>query len=112
MIVIKNGTIAISAMTAMTANAATYFDKEPSAFCAASASACSRQTWAYPVDLRAARGSTSGASRSMCVLRKEHVVPFCSDLVARETCLVLSLVDRFAFDEPAKAPAARRRVSL
>ena len=32
MIVIKNGTIAISVMTAMAANAATYFNKEPSAF--------------------------------------------------------------------------------
>jgi hypothetical protein len=33
MIVIKNGTIAISVMTAIMANAATYFSKEPSAFC-------------------------------------------------------------------------------
>jgi hypothetical protein len=33
MIVIKNGTIAISVMTAMTANAATYFNRKRSAFC-------------------------------------------------------------------------------
>jgi hypothetical protein len=113
-IAITKGTNAISVTTAMMASAAPYLNEEPPAFCVSSIDRGFRLMGSNIalIQLIADRSNTEALSLSMCVFRKEQIVPFRPYLVARETRLMLGLIDRFAIDEPAKTPATRRCVFL
>jgi hypothetical protein len=113
-IAITNGTSAISVTTTMMASAASYLNEEPPAFCVSSIDRGFRLMGSNIalIQLIADRSNTEALSLSMCVFRKEQIVPFRPYLVARETRLMLGLIDRFAIDEPAKTPATRRCVFL